>query len=102
MANEYFSNSLNHPTLQRHLLAVPTVTFVDAVQAGEKFLQFKSRESTLGRAIRAVENVKANAGYYAVRSVKQDTLHVLLSTVEQLAEQVKQLQNKPTNRASRK
>ena len=52
MAKEYFSNCLNHPTLQQHLLTIPTKTLTDAILPGRRFLQIKSREkSTLGRAI---------------------------------------------------
>ena len=43
-----------------------------------------------------LEDSEVNTGHGAVRSVKRDTLNVLLFTEKQLAEQVKQLQNKPT------
>ena len=41
MAKELFCNSLNDTNLQRNLLAVPTVTLKDAVQAGTEFLQIR-------------------------------------------------------------
>ena len=54
MAVETFASTLNHPALQRHLLAVDTPTLEVAVRAGGEYLQIRPSQS--GTAVRAVDD----------------------------------------------
>ena len=59
MALDLFCSSLGHAYLQRHLLAVPTPTLADAVQAGNEYLQIRPTP-------------ERSAGNPAVRNMHED------------------------------
>lgn len=93
MKMDIFHSTLNQPSLQRHLLAVPTPTLEAAIQAGNEYLQIKPS----GDAIRQIEEPD-------VARANSDPLSTLMDTVSKLAEEVRTLRSErrtDTNRPPR-
>jgi hypothetical protein len=56
LALECFFNTLSHPALQRHLLAIQPDSLTQAVQAGNEFLQIKPASQQPRSSIHALED----------------------------------------------
>lgn len=79
MAVETFASTLNHPALQRHLLAVATPTLETAVRAGGEYLQIRPSQS--GPAVRAIDEEGSEAD--RVSPVTSETLMTTMMGVMQ-------------------
>ena len=87
MAIETFSNTLSHPYLQRHLLAVPARTLDEAVRAGKEYLNIKLPSSGNVRQV----DEEPTSEVQAVSSPRSECWDTLTKTVMRLAEQVQKL-----------
>ena len=61
MGLDYFLNSLNNATLQRHLLAVRPATIAEAVSAGNEFLQVKTSSAGVKHLVGMEEELETQA-----------------------------------------
>ena len=79
MAVETFASTLNHPALQRYLLAVATPTLEAAVRAGAEYLQIRPSQS--GPGVRAIDEENSEA--YRVSPITSETLMTTMMGVMQ-------------------
>ena len=106
MAVETFASTLNHPALQRHLLAVDTPTLEVAVRAGGEYLQIRPSQS--GTAVRTVDDESSETD--RVSPVTSESLMTtmigvmqgLLSQLEKMAAKTEQGQAKKSQEKTAK
>ena len=83
MMLDAFCSSLGNATLQRHLLAIRPETLTEAVQHGQEYLQVKTDRNTVPSQVRALEETEEGK--------ELDPLSILMETVKQLADTVREL-----------
>jgi hypothetical protein len=100
MIIDTFCSTIGNAYLQRHLLAVPTRTLEEAVQAGNEFLQIKLYPARA--SVRTVEDTGeggdaepevSQVDSPPKKSPMEEALEPVLRMVQQLADQVQQLQS---------
>jgi hypothetical protein len=100
MIIDTFCSTVGNAYLQRHLLAVPTRTLEEAVQAGNEFLQIKLYPAR--NSVRVVDEEEdepledgpgvSQVGTHPRKSQAEELIAPLVTLMQQLTEQVQQLQ----------
>ena len=98
MMLDTFCGSLGNAGLQRHLLAIQPQTLAEAVQHGQEYLQVKSdRTQSDPSKIRVMEGSESE-----LELEEPTPLAILMETVRQLAETVKELRQSTPKPAGKK
>jgi hypothetical protein len=90
---EIFSRSLNHKTLQQHLLARPHQTMAEAVRIAEEFLQIEGIKPSLAILEAEEEPVAKNPKIAPELQVMMEALQGLIQNQNQLMSQLVKTQN---------